>query len=202
MAGLQKIGVFSPGLLVCLAGVAHAVAETHRDTAEALFAGGGFWHLEQQFDAVAGVVETVVGFAGGDTQHPTYAQVATGTSGHLETVQVRFDPQLTDYATLLAHYWRIIARQADDSAYCRQAAQYQPVIFYFNADQQLAATASQANTAGARAAAVRIAPAPPFYAAEEYFQNYYLVHPRRFRFHEAGCNRAERNNAGAHSPHP
>lgn len=137
----------------------------------ATFGAGCFWGIEDAFRHVEGVVSTRVGYTGGTVQHPTYAQVCAGTTGHTEAVEVTFDPSVISYDRLLEVFWSI-----HHPTY-PQKTQYASRIFYHTPEQRAAAEASrdrhrQAGS-GARPIVTEILPAGDFWAAEEYHQQYY-----------------------------
>ncbi|GAA4497267.1 peptide-methionine (S)-S-oxide reductase MsrA [Pseudaeromonas paramecii] len=148
------------------------------------FAMGCFWGVERLFWQQPGVVVTAVGYQGGFTPNPSYEEVCSGSTGHAESVLVLFDPQLIDFAALLKLFWE----QHDPAQGMGQGAdigtQYRSVIFTTCAAQQAAAEASRAAYAQAMAAAgdgrtitTQIIPAPDFYFAEEYHQQYLAKNP-------------------------
>jgi methionine-S-sulfoxide reductase len=141
----------------------------------ALLAAGCFWGVEAAFRQVAGVVDTRVGFAGGHVPEPTYEQVATGTTGHVHTVRIDFDPGRIGYAALLGVFWSIhdptqLDRQGSDIG-----PQYRSAIFHEDDQQREVALASLAAERPRRTAPIvtRILPAGPFHPAEETHQRYY-----------------------------
>jgi peptide-methionine (S)-S-oxide reductase len=144
--------------------------------ARATFAAGCFWGVEAAFRRVRGVVDTKVGYAGGHTDNPTYEQVCSKTTGHAETVHVQFDPAKISYEQLLQVFWSChdptqLNRQGPDVG-----AQYRSVIFYHDDSQRLVAEASkqalEASGRFGRPIVTEIAPAGPFWRAEEYHQRY------------------------------
>lgn len=146
----------------------------HMKTAHALFAAGCFWGVQYYFDQVPGVLETTAGYTGGHTKNPTYDDVCSHTTGHAEAVLLGFDPSKISYDTLLRHFFRMhdptqLNRQGPDVG-----NQYRSAIFYF--DQKQRAEALQVrNETQARldtVLATQIAPASPFYAAEDYHQKF------------------------------
>lgn len=150
---------------------------------QAMFGLGCFWGAERRFWQQPGVYATAVGYAGGFTPNPTYEEVCSGDTGHAEVVLVVFDPALTDYDALLKVFWEVHdptqgMRQGNDLG-----TQYRSVIYTYG-DQQLArARATFASfQSGLRAAGkgeitTEIAPAPTFYYAEEYHQQYLAKNP-------------------------
>lgn len=144
--------------------------------AKATFAAGCFWGVEAAFRQIAGVKQTAVGYIGGQTKNPAYEQVCTGRTGHAEAVEVEYDPEQVTYERLLEVFWQNhdptqLNRQGPDIG-----SQYRSAIFYHNAEQQAAAEASKQALADSvrlhRPIVTLIEPAPEFYRAEEYHQQY------------------------------
>jgi peptide-methionine (S)-S-oxide reductase len=164
-------------------------------TETAIFAGGCFWCVQHDFDQVSGVISTTAGYTGGDKVDPTYQEVSAGGTGHLEAVQVVFDPEKVTYNQLLDLYWHHIDPTRDDGQFCDQGRQYRPVIFYTTENQQKEAEASKAELINAnkiKPILVEILPAKTFYPAEEYHQEYYKKNPRRYKFYRSNCGRDKR----------
>ena len=145
-------------------------------TESATFAAGCFWGVEESFRRVPGVKEATVGYAGGTRAHPSYEQVCTGRTGHAESVQVEFDPDVVSYEQLLDVFWSIhdptqLNRQGWDVG-----TQYRSAIFVHTPGQR--ATAEAAKQALQESGRVRgqitteITDASEFYPAEEYHQRY------------------------------
>lgn len=162
----------------------------------AVFAGGCFWCTESDFDKVHGVLSTTSGYIGGPSANPTYEQVSSGTSGHIEAVQVRFDPAKTSYATLLRAYWPTIDPLTPNRQFCDGGPQYRSAIFYANADEQRLAEASkaalQASGRFTQPIVTDLLPATAFYPAEDYHQDYATKNPLRYRYYRNGCGRDQR----------
>ena len=150
-------------------------------TETAIFGAGCFWGVESAFRRVEGVVETAVGYSGGDTVEPTYHDVCSGRTGHAEVVRVVFDPARVSYEALLALFWQThdptqVDRQGPDIG-----TQYRSVIYYGSEAQRDAAEAGKAAlVAAGRPIATRIEPAAAFWMAEDYHQQY-LDKNRRIR---------------------
>jgi peptide-methionine (S)-S-oxide reductase len=150
---------------------------------EAVFGMGCFWGAEKGFWTIPGVVSTSVGYAGGTTPNPTYREVCSGRTGHTEVVRVVFDPTRVRYEGLLRAFWE----GHDPTQGMRQGndvgTQYRSAIYTYGDDQQRAAEASREayekvlRTAGYGAITTEIAPAPPYYFAEEYHQQYLAKNP-------------------------
>ena len=101
----------------------------------AVFAGGCFWSMERAFDQVAGVTAVTVGYAGGTVPHPSYEQVSTGRTGHLESVQVVYDPRQISYARLLDAFWHDIDPTQADGQFCDHGPEYHTAVFYRDSSQ-------------------------------------------------------------------
>ncbi len=159
----------------------------------ATFAGGCFWCTEADFDKLPGVISTTSGYIAGTVTNPTYKQVSSGTTGHIEAVQVRFDPAKTNFARLLAAYWPTIDPLTLNRQFCDGGPQYRSAIFYHNSDQKKKTEASKAKLVASRRFSqpivTEILPATTFYPAEEYHQNYYVKNPIRYAFYRSGCGR-------------
>lgn len=143
----------------------------------ATFGGGCFWCLEAVFDELEGVKSVESGYAGGKSAHPTYKQVCSGTTGHAEVVRVTFDPETISYKDILDVFFAIhdpttLNRQGNDIG-----TQYRSVIFYNSPEQRRVAeqVIEQLNASGDYHSAVvtQLEPAPAFYVAEDYHQQYF-----------------------------
>jgi len=166
------------------------------DSAVAVFAGGCFWCTEADFDKLPGVLETTSGYIGGSIENPTYEEVSSGRTGHIEAVQVRFDPRQTSYAKLLEAFWPTIDPVNGNGQFCDNGPQYRSAIFYQDAEQQRLAEASKSVLAAsgrlAQPIATEILAATPFYPAEDYHQDYHTKNPLRYSYYRHGCGRDQR----------
>lgn len=162
----------------------------------ATFAGGCFWCTESDFDKIPGVISTTSGYIGGTVINPTYEQVSSGRTGHVEAVQIRFDPTKTNFTKLLAAYWPTIDPLTPNRQFCDSGTQYRSVIFYHNADQQQQAEASKAAlTSSGRFTlpiVTELLPASTFYPAEEYHQDFHNKNPVRYNYYRYNCGRDAR----------
>jgi peptide-methionine (S)-S-oxide reductase len=147
----------------------------------AVFAQGCFWGVEERFRRAPGVVATAVGYTGGTAPDPTYEQVSGHGTGHAESVLVEFDPSQVSYEQLLAIFWKTHDPTSGDRQGPDRGSQYRSAIFTFGPEQQQAALASR--DAEQRHLADRIttqiAPAGPFWIAEEYHQQWDEKHGAR-----------------------
>jgi peptide-methionine (S)-S-oxide reductase len=150
---------------------------------QALFGMGCFWGAERKFWQLEGVYSTAVGYAGGFTPNPTYREVCTGMTGHNEVVLVVFDPARVSYEQLLRAFWE----GHDPTQGMRQGndvgTQYRSGIYYFgdgqkrSAERSMAAYERELQHAGYGPITTEILPAPEFYYAEDYHQQYLAKNP-------------------------
>lgn len=163
----------------------------------AVFAGGCFWCMEHALDDLPGVISTTVGYTGGKTLNPTYDEVSAGGTGHAEVVLVVYDPQKISYVQLLDVFWHNIDPTVKDAQFCDHGDQYRSAIFYQDDAQKKWAEASRQRLLDAKRFKniyTEIAPAAPFYTAEEYHQHYHKKNPIRYKFYRTSCGRDSRIN--------
>ena len=141
------------------------------------FGGGCFWCLEAVYSRIEGVSSITPGYAGGTKNNPTYEQVCTGETGHAEVVQINFDPQKTNYETLLDWFWRCHDPTTKNRQGGDVGTQYRSVIFYENEEQKKVAKESKkdATKSGMFDAPIvtEIRTLPNFFPAENYHHDYY-----------------------------
>ncbi|MFQ5929488.1 MAG: peptide-methionine (S)-S-oxide reductase MsrA, partial [Acidobacteriota bacterium] len=149
----------------------------------ATWAGGCFWCVEADFEKVAGVTEAISGYAGGDESNPTYEQVSSGRTGHVEAVQVMFDPTQVSYSELLEVFWKHVDPTDNKGQFVDRGGQYRTAIFYHDETQKRLAEKSKKALAASgifdRPIVTEIRPLKRFYKAEEYHQDYYKNHAIR-----------------------
>ncbi len=159
----------------------------------AYFAGGCFWCTESDFEKVTGVLEAISGYAGGHVKHPSYKQVSSGKTGHVETVQVIYDPSEISYTELLDVFWRHVNPTDGGGQFVDRGMQYRSVIFYSNDKEQALAEESKRKLAASgrfsQPIVTDILPLKAFYPAEEYHQNYYKKNPIRYRYYRSRSGR-------------
>jgi peptide-methionine (S)-S-oxide reductase len=181
-------------LLVALNGTAAA-----DEPAQAIFAGGCFWCTEADFDKLPGVLSTTSGYTGGSLANPSYEQVSSGQTGHIESVLVRFDPAKISYQQLVEAFWPTIDPITANAQFCDKGAQYRSAIFYADEEQRRIAEASKAALAASgrfdRPIVTEILPATTFYPAEDYHQDYASRNPLRYLYYRTGCGRDRRLEA-------
>ncbi|MEY4504083.1 MAG: msrA peptide-methionine (S)-S-oxide reductase [Pseudomonadota bacterium] len=143
--------------------------------------GGCFWCLEAVYSNIKGVHSAISGYAGGQTQNPTYKDVCTGKTGHAEVVQIKFDSDVISYEKILEIFWQIhdpttLNRQGNDIG-----TQYRSVIYYENDAQKVSAIKSKDEAQKKFSAKIvtQIESLPKFYKAEDYHQNYFKNNPEQ-----------------------
>lgn len=154
------------------------------DSSVAIFAGGCFWCMEPPFEKLAGVGGVVSGYTGGEEVDPTYEEVSSGRTDHLEAVRIRFDPSKTDYEKLLHVFWRSIDPTDTGGQFADRGSQYKSAVFYHSAEQRGRAEQSRRHLEDlgvfTEPVATAIRKAGAFYVAEDYHQNYYLKNPLHY----------------------
>ena len=162
----------------------------------ATFAGGCFWCVESDFDGADGVVKTISGYTGGLLKDPTYKQVSAGGTGHIEAVEIHFDPTKTTYEKLLDVLWHSVDPTDAGGQFCDRGQSYETAIFTHSAEQKRIAEASKKmliEKAGLKKPIITpIRAARPFYPAETYHQDYYKKNPLRYKVYRYGCGRDAR----------
>ena len=164
--------------------------------ASAVFATGCFWCTESDFDKVPGVISTTSGYTGGKVANPTYEQVSGGGTGHIEAVQVVYDPKRVSYAALANHAMRTSDPLDSGGQFCDRGYQYRAALFAANPAERRAAEAAKARAGAAlkKPIATLVLPAARFYPAEGYHQDYYKKNPIRYKFYRFNCGRDARLN--------
>jgi len=158
----------------------------------ATFAGGCFWCMEHPFEKLEGVLDVVPGYTGGHKENPTYSEVSAGETGHVEAVQIIFDPSKITYQELLDVFWKQIDPTDPDGQFVDRGRQYVTAVFYNNEKQKALAEKSKTelNKSGRfkKPVVTKILKASKFYAAEDYHNDYYKKNPIRYKFyrHQSG----------------
>lgn len=164
--------------------------------AKATLAGGCFWCVESDFDKVPGVISTTSGYIGGKVANPTYEQVSRDVTGHAEAVEIVYDPKRVSYEQLVEYFWRTIDPTTKDRQFCDAGSPYRTAIYAHDAQQLAVANASRAKLEKTKPfkepIVTEIALAGPFYAAEDYHQDYYKKNPIRYKYYRTSCGREAR----------
>ena len=161
----------------------------------ATFAGGCFWCMEAAFEAIDGVFESVSGYSGGTEINPTYEDVSRGRTGHLEAVQVYFDPKAVSYDELLDVFWMNIDPTDNGGQFVDRGSQYTTAVFYHNETQRVLAEASKTELAASgrfeAPIVTQILEFTAFYEAEEYHQDYYKKRVLNYELYSKASGRDE-----------
>ena len=162
-------------------------------TQTAVFAGGCFWCTEADFEKIDGVIEAVSGYTGGTLKNPTYEQVSSGGTGHIESVKVLYDPGKLSYRDLLHVFWRHVDPTDPGGQFVDRGSQYRSAIFYADPGQKRLAEASKKELADSgpfsEPIVTEILPLGTFYPAEDYHQDYYKKNALRYKFYRSGSGR-------------
>jgi peptide methionine sulfoxide reductase msrA/msrB len=160
---------------------------------KATFAGGCFWCMETAFEKLQGVPEVVSGYTGGNRPNPSYEEVSEGGTGHVEAVQVIYDPTTIDYEELLDVFWRQIDPTDPEGQFADRGRQYRTAVFYHSEEQRRLAIKSkddlQKSGIYKKPVVTEILPASEFYRAEEYHQDYYKKNPVRYNLYRLNSGR-------------
>jgi len=167
------------------------IAEAQPRYEKATFAGGCFWCMQAPFEKLPGVVEVLAGYTGGNGKDPTYHDYAQ--KGHVEAIQITYDPAKISYSQLLNVFWRQIDPTDPNGEFVDRGPQYRSSIFYHNDEQKKLAEKSEEELGKSgrydRPVVTEILQASPFYKAEEYHQDYYKKNPIRYKFYRHGSGR-------------
>ena len=159
----------------------------------ATFAGGCFWCMVKPFDEQPGIQSVLSGYAGGLVENPTYEQVCSETTGHLEAVQITFDPEIYPYEKLVRLYFTLIDPTDAGGQFYDRGESYTTAIFYHNDEQKEIAERVKAELDASGKfklpIAVKIREAKPFYVAEDYHQHYYKKNPAHYNRYSVGSGR-------------
>jgi peptide methionine sulfoxide reductase msrA/msrB len=160
---------------------------------KATFAGGCFWCVESDFEKASGVTQVISGYAGGEKENPTYREVSSGTTGHVEAVQVTYDPEQVSYQQLVDIFWKHIDPTDSGGQFADRGSQYRTVIFYHDEEQKrMAQESKQALEQSGkfkRPIVTEIKQFAGFYEAEEYHQKYHKKNPLHYEIYRRGSGR-------------
>ncbi len=189
MLGKIFMFLFITGALLSVQSVVSAKTKPEKAT----FAGGCFWCMEHPFEEIDGVLNVISGYTGGNKKDPTYKEVSAGVTGHVEAVQITYDPARVTYPRLLDVFWMQVDPTDQGGQFVDRGAQYTTAIFYNNEEQRRLAEESKTNLQNSgrfyRPIITPILKASKFYPAEEYHQDYYKKKPIRYKIYRAGSGR-------------
>ena len=159
----------------------------------ATLAGGCFWCVEADYEKLDGVVEAISGYAGGEQENAEYKKVSSGSTSHVEAVQVYFNPEKVSYSEVLDYFWRHINPTDSGGQFVDRGKQYRSAIFYHDDEQKNIAEASKKALAESgkfsEPIVTEILPFTTFFEAEEYHQDYHKKNPLRYKFYRSGSGR-------------
>jgi len=169
------------------------MTKTEKTFPVATFAGGCFWCTESDFEKVPGVLKVISGYTGGTKENPTYEEVSSGTTGHVEAIQVHYDPSKITYKELLDTFWKHVDPTDSGGQFVDRGLQYRSVIFYHDEEQKRLAEESKEALSRSgklkKPIVTEILKFTRFYEAEEYHQDYYKKNPLRYKFYRYNSGR-------------
>ena len=157
------------------------------------FAGGCFWCMEESFDKEKGIIQSISGYSGGHLKNPTYKEVIYKDTGHVETIEITYDPKMTSYKKLLEVFWKNIDPFDKYGQFCDKGKSYRSVIFYKNNKQKKVIQKSIAEIEQRFNSKVvtLLWKFDRFYQAEDYHQDYYQKNFLRYLAYKKACQREE-----------
>ena len=180
-------------MLSCRLGTAEKDAPDLLKTAAATLSGGSFWCLEAAFERLPGVLSVINGYTGGSEKNPTYPDVYTGTTGHVEAVLIEYDPAKISFLRLLHVFWKNINPVQTNGQFSDVGPQYRSIIFFHDDDQQKQAEQSKRDMDNSKRFAApimtEIRPFIGFYPAEGLHQDFYKRNPLRYEYYRFGSGR-------------
>jgi len=160
---------------------------------KATFAGGCFWCMEKPYESYDGITEVISGYTGGKLKNPTYGDVSSGSTEHVEAVQVTYDPSKISYEELLNIFWKQIDPTDPGGQFADRGHQYTTAIFYHDDEQKQLAERSKQDLDDSKKfdkpIVTKIIKMTPFFIAEEYHQDYYKKHPVHYNSYRHGSGR-------------
>ena len=160
---------------------------------KAYFAGGCFWCMEESYDQVDGVLSSVSGYSGGHLKNPKYEDVIYKDTGHVEVIEVTYDPSIISYKDLLEVYWRNIDPFDSEGQFCDKGKSYRSVIFFDNKNQKelIDKSFKEIEKRFDKKVVTLVWKFDIFYPAENYHQDYYEKNFIRYLMYKKGCKREE-----------
>ena len=163
------------------------------ESKKAYFAVGCFWCMEEAFDNVNGVISTISGYSGGQLENPKYEDVIYKDTGHVEAIEITYDPSIVNYEKLLNIYWKNIDPFDAEGQFCDKGKSYRSVIFFENFDQKFLIDKSfkELEKKFEKKIVTLIWKFEKFYPAENYHQDYYEKNFIRYLMYKKGCKRED-----------
>ena len=161
---------------------------------KAIFAGGCFWCMVKPFDTFPGVKSVISGYTGGHKENPTYEEVCAGNTGHVEAVEITFDPKIMPYKSIVELFWQQIDPTDAGGQFCDRGDSYKTAIFYTTEEQKEMAEQSKQELGNSgrftKEIVTPILPAKTFYPAEEYHQHFYKKNKAHYESYRESSGRA------------
>jgi methionine-S-sulfoxide reductase len=177
-------------LILILCGL---TATASAESRTAIFAGGCFWCMQEPFDHVKGVTQTIVGYTGGSKEDANYTAVSAHKTQHREAIEITYDPAQVSYAQLLDVFWHNINPTQADGQFQDIGLSYRAAIYYGNEEEKKIAQDSKEKLSKSgrfdQPIVTEILPAKPFYPAEDYHQKYYQKNPADYEAYHLGSGR-------------
>tara|TARA_A100001011_G_C14282231_1_gene832117 strand:- start:13 stop:588 length:576 start_codon:yes stop_codon:yes gene_type:complete len=180
-------------LIIAILMLAPVNSHTYDNYKKAYFAGGCFWCMEESFDKIKGVKDVISGYSGGHLKNPTYEDVIYKDSGHVEAIEIIYDPNIVSYEKLLDSFWKNIDPFDKFGQFCDKGKSYRSVAFYSNISQKKKIEESLKNIENRfnSKAYTLVWNFEKFYPAEEYHQGYYQKNFLRYLAYKKACQRNE-----------
>ena len=189
------IVLFNLNIFNSLAGTLTVTSgDSKNEYKKAYFAGGCFWCMEESFDKEKGVIKSISGYSGGHVKNPTYKQVIYKDTGHVEAIEVHYDPKLTNYEELLKVFWVNIDPFDAKGQFCDKGKSYRSVAFYQNIKEKKLIEKSIFSIEkkfNKKKIVTLVWDFEKFYPAEDYHQDYYQNNFLRYLAYKTGCQREE-----------
>ncbi|MGL5000407.1 MAG: peptide-methionine (S)-S-oxide reductase MsrA [Cetobacterium sp.] len=158
----------------------------------AYLAGGCFWCTEADIEKIPGVLEVISGYSGGKVENPTYKEVSSGKTGHLESIKIKYDDEKISYSQLLNQFFRVIDITDAEGQFIDRGYQYSPAVFYTSSSEKKIALNELEKIkleGNLSKIAVKLIPFNIFYNAENYHQDYYKKNPIRYNYYRGRSGR-------------
>ena len=162
-----------------------------QNLANAYFAGGCFWCMEESFEKTEGILEAISGYSGGSTENPTYKEVTYGNTGHFETVKITYDSEIISYKKVSDVYWKNIDPFDSAGQFCDKGYSYRSVVFYKSSEQKkiIEQSIKDIELKFNKKVVTYIRKFDKFYEAESYHQDYYQENFVNYLMYKNGCGR-------------
>ena len=182
--------IFAGQVKVSMGGIGLNLGPIHK---KAYFAGGCFWCMEESFDQIEGVLKSVSGYSGGKTKNPTYNDVIYKNTGHVETIEILYDPKKVSYEKLLDAFWKNVDPFDQYGQFCDKGKSYRSVAFFQNKKQKklIDSSIKKLENKFDSEIVTLVWKFKKFYPAEDYHQDYYQKNFLKYLAYKKACQREE-----------